>query len=225
MSIKCVLFDFDGVIADTESKNIEYCSKAFRHFGINLTAQEKASLIGSHDSNIIKLLLDRAPRSVSLEEYQQVRAISGNSYEDEQVIPEPGFVRLAVFLHSLGIKIGIVSSTRSALILKALNRMKIVSLFDLILCGDMTQKHKPDPEPYEEAIKILGFSPYECLIFDDSKLGIRAAVLSGAKTIAYTGATKGQDISEAEYQLASFDDFYKLAKQQPEWQIYSNNNL
>ena len=63
--ITCVLFDFDGVIADTEVSNFEYYRKAFYYFDVELTDEDIHRLIGTVVPQYEKVLLARAPRPVT----------------------------------------------------------------------------------------------------------------------------------------------------------------
>lgn len=60
MPIRCVLFDFDGVIADTEERNADYLASALAHFGVRLTEADRSALVGINDSSLLEALLKRA---------------------------------------------------------------------------------------------------------------------------------------------------------------------
>lgn len=209
---KCVLFDFDGVIADTEESNSEYCAKAMLHFGVVMTTEDKKSLVGAHGPSVIQRLLDRAEQPATMDDFLRIRAASGNTYEDGDLKAEPGVILLIEALRAAGVKTAVVSSTRAKLILAGLNRLHMLPLFDIVLCGDMTEKHKPDPFPYQKAMEMLGVSPEETIVVEDSPIGIHAGVSSGADVIAYTGGTVKQDIHEAPYSASSFDAFFDLIR-------------
>lgn len=66
MKKKYVLFDFDGVIADTEESNSHYLGLALKEFGVELTEKDKQRLIGTHDQELLIEFLSRAPRKVTV---------------------------------------------------------------------------------------------------------------------------------------------------------------
>ena len=68
---KYVLFDFDGVIADTEESNGNYLGLALKEFGVELTQKDRDRLIGSHDSHILLGLLERSPEKITMEQLLQ----------------------------------------------------------------------------------------------------------------------------------------------------------
>lgn len=62
MPIRCVLFDFDGVIADTEERNADYLASALAHFGVRLTEKDRSALVGINDPSLLEALLKRQKR-------------------------------------------------------------------------------------------------------------------------------------------------------------------
>ena len=144
MPIRCVLFDFDGVIADTEGRNADYLAAALAHFGVRLTEADRSALVGINDSSLLEALLKRAEMPVTLEQLQTERARRGNYYENgADLHPQPGLREFLSALRAQGIRTGVVSSTRSQLILTALDRLHLVSQFDVVICGDMVTRRKP----------------------------------------------------------------------------------
>ena len=209
--LKCVLFDFDGVIADTETSNFEYYGKALARLGIRLTDADISALTGTVGRTYEEKLLARAPRPVTHEDLMEKRAEVGNTYENGELCPAAGVKELIVILRKRGIRTAIVSSTYTKLIITALNRMGMMDLFDLILCGDMCRAEKPDPECYRMGMCGLNAKPEECIIVEDSENGILAGKRSGAYVIAYTGNTVKQDVSQADFEIASFEPAEQLA--------------
>ncbi len=209
--ITCVLFDFDGVIADTEISNFDYYRKAFHCFGIELTDEDISRLIGTVVPQYEKVLLSRAQQPVTHEQLAQKRAEIGNTYENGELIPSPGVKELIVELRRRGVRTAIVSSTYTKLIVTALNRMGMTDLFDVILCGDMYEKAKPDPQGYLLAMQYLNARPEECVVIEDSVNGIQSGKRSGAYVMGYTGSAVKQDVSQADRAVASFEPAEKLA--------------
>lgn len=206
MDDRYVLFDFDGVIANTEESNCRYLEKVLGCFGIMLTDKDRRALIGTNDQGNLIRLLERSPQNVSVEQLLRRRREVGNTYEDGDIRPMPGLIPMIICMRETGWKTGIVTSTSSRLIVTALNRMKMTSLFDVIICGDMCDRKKPDPEGYLKAMAFLNASPDRCIVFEDSTVGIRAAKAAGAVVIAYTGSGIEQDVSQAD---AVLDDYAK----------------
>lgn len=210
MEKNVVLFDFDGVIANTEERNKEYLEKALSAFGIRLSEEEKYNLIGKNGKAVVSRILEKSGQNVTMEELAQKRKETGNTYENSDIRPMPGLISLIVSLREKGWKTGVVSATSTKLIIVALNRMEMMNLFDVIVCGDMCEKSKPDPESYLKAMSLLGAEPDECVVFEDSTTGIRAAKLAKAAVIAYRGSGIFQDVHEADYVMDSYEESWEI---------------
>lgn len=210
-AIRCVLFDFDGVVADTERSNIGYLERALAVFGLGLNEEQRRALIGVNTLDVIRPLLAAAEPPVSEEELAWVRKQQGNTYEDSpQLCTLPGFRELLSRLRLRGVKTGLVSSTSSRLILAALNRLSLTGQFDLILCGDMVERKKPDPECYRRAMTLLDIPPEACAVVEDSPVGISAGRASGAYVVGYEGGQIRQDTGLAHARIAHFSECAEL---------------
>lgn len=211
MQLKCVLFDFDGVIVDTEPHNADNLAKGLAHFGVVMTDEEKKAQVGKNDRDAMLQILSRAKVKVTMEDLSAYRDKIGTYYETgEDFEAQPGFRAALAEIRSAGLRTAVVSSTRSKLILTALNRLGLLSSFDTVVCGDMVEKHKPDPECYFKAMEWLGAKPSECLIVEDSPYGIHAGKAAGATVVAYTGSSYEQDTHEADFTIAHFNELPKL---------------
>lgn len=207
MELRCVLFDFDGVVADTEPSNNRYLEQALAVFGLKLNDEQRLALIGVNGLDFIRPLLASAEPPVSDEAYLAVRQKQGNTYENSPDLKaQPGLRDFLGLLRSAGIKTGLVSSTSSRLILAALNRLGLADQFDAILCGDMVRRKKPDPEGYLRAMELLQIPPECCVVIEDSPVGIRAGLAAGAWVVGYEGASVPQDTGLAQDRLKSFFD-------------------
>ena len=207
MELRCVLFDFDGVVADTEQSNNRYLEQALAVFGLKLNDEQRLALIGVNGLDFIRPLLASAEPPVSDEAYLAVRQKQGNTYENSPDLKaQPGLRDFLGLLRGAGIKTGLVSSTSSRLILAALNRLGLADQFDAILCGDMVRRKKPDPEGYLRAMELLRIPPECCVVIEDSPVGIRAGLAAGAWVVGYEGASVPQDTGLAQDRLKSFFD-------------------
>ena len=106
----------------------------------------------------------------------------------------------------------VVSSTRTQLIVTALNRMQLLRSFDVVVCGDMVQTPKPAPDSYRLALRWLGLDAGQCLAVEDSPTGLQAAKAAGLQVVGYTGGSIRQDTSRADWTAASFDAIARLLK-------------
>lgn len=213
MKLKGVLFDFDGVIADSEAEVFQYLKKAFIPYGVSLTEKDKLNYIGTNGYQCIQDIIDRNHLKLTVEKLLEEKQKLGNYYEDsEKLAPMPGVIELLQQLKQGGIKTGLVSSTGSRLILAALNRINLIPYFDVIICGDMVKERKPSPEGYRKALSLLKVEKDNCMVFEDSPTGIRAARAAGIVTIGYKGSEILQNTSEADTQIHEFFECLEIEK-------------
>ncbi len=217
MKPDCVLFDFDGVIADTESSNARYLGKALAVFGVAVTPEDERRMVGVNDREILEELLQREGYAViraysgTVERLLEERRRQGNTYENEPSLsPMPGLLPFLWRLRAAGIRTALVTSTSSRLILAALNRMGMSALFDAILCGDMVEKRKPSPEGYQKAMALLGAAPERSIVIEDSPVGIRAGKSAGALVAAYKCGSFSQNTSQADFEIWDYEDCLSL---------------
>lgn len=205
MPIRCVLFDFDGVIADTEERNADYLASALAHFGVRLTEEDRSALVGINDPSLLEALLKRAETPVTLEQLQAERTRHGNYYENgADLHTQPGLREFLSALRAQGIRTGIVSSTRSQLILTALDRLHLVSQFDVVVCGDMVTRRKPIRNLIYEQRSFWGLPPtivWSSRILPQASGAGKAA---GCTVLGYTGSSIRQDVSAADFALSDF---------------------
>ena len=203
--LRCVLFDFDGVVADTEPSNFYYLEKALGVLGISLNDEQRRAILGVNDLEVLRPLMDAAVPPVTPERLAEEQRRQGNTYEDSaELQPNPGLRELLARLRQKGIRTGVVSSTSARLILAALNRMGLTGQFDVVLCGDMIRRRKPDPEGYRRAMELLGVRPEDCAVIEDSPAGIRAGLAAGAYVLGFAGSSLVQDTSRAHVRIGSF---------------------
>lgn len=210
MDVECVIFDFDGVISNTEESNCEFLQRALEEFGILLTDEEKYNLIGTSDRKILENILRKSSSDVSMEELTSMRAMIGNTYENTDIKPMPGLTAMLQSLQKSHIQMAIATSTSTRLIMTALNKMHLISYFDAIVCGDMCTKRKPDPEIYNKTMAYLNRNPEDCIIIEDSTAGITAGKRAGAYVIAYSGSGLEQDRSGADCLVETYEACQKV---------------
>ena len=195
MKKQYILFDFDGVIVNTEPQNAHYLQETLKSFGVYMDHEELKGFIGVNSRE-----------NVSWEMYQKRRKEMGNTYENDAICPMPGLQELFQWMKGRNLKAGLVTSTSAKYIITALNRIKMTDYFSVIVCGDMCEKRKPYPDGYLKAIQLLQAEKDEVVAIEDSSTGIHAAIQAGIDVIGYTGSGIKQDTGEATAVFSSFQD-------------------
>lgn len=186
------LFDFDGVIADTEPLYVELDRRAIRHFGYDPTDEEVLSFVGHPSEVLAPELLARHGISITTEQYLEVWDADGMIYGSPDLEPSTGLRELWDELVARGTKIGVVSTTPCSSLVRALNHFQLLSHVSVIVGRELAGERKPSPEPYQTALAYL--APGEknpelrALAVEDSRAGITAARAAGIYTVQYLGA-------------------------------------
>lgn len=205
MQKKCVLFDFDGVIADSEPAAFAYMQKAFEKYGVQLDVKACQRFMGTAEMLVLDTIIKEYNLPLTAAEALQKCRNLGNYYEDNpELAPMPGCKEFICALRKRGFLTGLVSSTESNLILAALNRLGMSTFFDVLVCGDMVKHKKPEPECYLKALAHLGVQAEQAIILEDSPTGIRAAKKTGALVVGFKGSVIWQVTSAADVEAADF---------------------
>ena len=211
--IKCICFDMDGVLLDSEVGAFEIMRKTLSRLNVELDIEELLKYIGKTSAQIANELVAKYNMGITGEQLRDKYRETGNFYADsDDVVPMPGLVKFLEVLRMDGVKTAVVSSTSSKNVITALNRMGIVKYFDAVICGDMVTNPKPDPEGYLKAAKLVDVLPNDCLVIEDSPHGISAGIAAGMTVVGFSGSEIQQDISRAAMKAASFDELLCMYK-------------
>lgn len=180
--IKALLFDLDGVIVSTEKNHFEAWRETARKLGIAFSEHDNESLKGVNRVDSLKQILKLGNKTVSAEEFDSLLVFKNDMYLDSITTLSkddllPGVHDLLLHAKSMGIKIGLGSSSKNAPMI--LTRLGITNLFDVIIDGNGVKHPKPDPEVFLNGAKALAIAPSDCLVFEDAFSGVAAAKAGG----------------------------------------------
>jgi alpha,alpha-trehalose phosphorylase len=208
---KAVIFDLDGVIADTAVVHHAAWAKLAGEIGVPFDDVIGERLKGVDRRGSLDILLERATRDYT-EVEKQALADRKNDYYRQQVErlgPEnllPGARSAVESVRQAGLKIGLASASRNAPML--LQRLGIAELFDCVVDANLISRSKPDPEIFLAAANALGVAPGECLGVEDAAAGIASIHAAGmvAIGIGHAQALAGADVvlpSVAKFDIGS----------------------
>ena len=205
--IKALIFDFDGLILDTETPGYNSWKDIFKNLGYNLKFQDWAPKIGNplHDTeNKILLKLKKTPTEI-----EQIKVKRNTLYKNllEKQALRPGILKLLKNAKNLKLKIGIASSSDKNWITKHLIKYNILDQFLIIISKDDVSQIKYAAEIYLKALKALKIdNPKEALAIEDSPIGILAAKSAGITCLAYpNNLTKNLDLKAADMILENLE--------------------
>lgn len=175
--IKAILFDFDGVIVDSEKIHMQTFNEILSlHVPENRWYQEFA---GTGSRKIIVKLMKEHSMEGDAGELVEKRRELFRQYLD-RIKPLPG---MKEFLQSTSQKKAIVSGGHRSYIEALLDMMDIRKFFGFILSAEDTPYRKPDPKPFLIAAEALGVKPEECLVIEDSYSGCQGARAAGMRLV------------------------------------------
>lgn len=201
----CVLFDFDGVLVDSEW--LAFCQTRTLlagQFGVQLQPEDCLRYIGGTGPQMAQSLVERFALPVTPDQLLDALSRANTLYESDALTLMPGALAFLQALRQNGVHTGLVSSTASRHILSAANRLGLTGRLDVIVCGDMVHHAKPDPEGYRTAMSLLHASPDQCVILEDSPVGLQAARAAGALTVGFCQSQLKQDVRSADVRASSY---------------------
>lgn len=206
-AIRAVIFDFDGLILDSESPNFAAWCAVFEARECELTMDDWAAEIGTVGSVApLALLQERVGTPIDEAAVQQER----RAYRDELLAVEvvrPGIHAWLDEACSLELGIAIASSSEYDWVDPHLRRLGLRDRFAHLSCYGDGAAAKPAPDTYLAACSALDVSPHEALAIEDSPNGVAAAKAAGLVCVAVPNAiTARLDLGEADVQLASLAD-------------------
>ena len=206
--IEAVIFDMDGVLADSEPLYHLSMNQVLQAHGHSLTNEDNRIILGTTVIHTWKWLKDRFGLDGELEEWIGVydRIILKNLKEN--VEPSPGLYDLLDSLKARGLPIGLASSSQANWVDTVLTTLDVKDRFSVVVSGDMVTNGKPAPEIFLKAAGELGAEPSRCLVFEDSPHGIQAGKSAGMTVVAVlTDLTRDLDLSLADRRIESLSDF------------------
>jgi HAD superfamily hydrolase (TIGR01509 family) len=195
-----VVFDFDGVILDSENAEFEANRRIYERCGITLTPEEWCECIGVWSEDEEDQWCRRLQRRSAAAPDPAAYAAERRRLFTELIAGEPmrGIVPLLDQLHDAGIPAAIASSSPARWVIPAATNLGIAARMQAIVTGEDVIRRKPAPDIYLEAIRRLNAAPDRCVAIEDSGPGVQAAAAAGLKTIAVPHwLTVSHDLSAA----------------------------
>lgn len=206
MPVKGIIFDFDGVIVDTESAIYESWAEVYREHGETLALADYVNCVGSDFLTFSpeELLESRLGRKVDWPEVTARKDLRIREALATQ--PERPGVRELLGQLDGRFPLAIASSSSREWVEGWLHRLDLLTHFAATRCRDDVERVKPDPALFVKAAEALGHAPSDCLVIEDSANGVKAARAAGIGRVivVHNPITNGADFSAAD---AVFDCF------------------
>lgn len=214
-NIKACIFDLDGVIVDTAIYHYKAWKRLANHLGFDFTEEDNEKLKGVSRVRSLQLILEWGGVAKSAEEQTALAALKNSWYVEmiQQMKPNeilPGAKEFLEAVRSAGLKTALGSASKNSETI--LKKVGLISLFDVIIDGNLVTASKPDPEVFLKGAETLGFLPPQCVVFEDAIAGVEAAVAGGMKVVGIGDekTLKGADLVIAGLHEMNIDKLNKL---------------
>ncbi|NLM96417.1 MAG: HAD family phosphatase [Halanaerobiaceae bacterium] len=206
--LKAVIFDMDGVIIDSEPIHSRLNMELYRKLGFELTVEEYSKFVGVSIKDQWYILKEKYDIKESIEELIEMQ---NTGLIDEisvlEIEPIPGIRELLAELKKENIKTALASSSTLSYINAVLEKFALTDCFPLIISGENLERSKPHPAIFLKTAEKLNLTSEECVVIEDSRNGVTAALEAGMKCIAFSNPNSGkQDISKADIIVNSIEE-------------------
>lgn len=206
---KAIIFDFDGVLVDSEAHWPTASAAIFAAFSDRpWTSEDDSRIVGHSVENVHAMMLKDYGLSMTFPEYEEVVWREGRRIYESFAEPMRGVADVLARIRRLGAPMAIASSNDIACINAALKRIGLDGTFAGIASrNDTPGRTKPFPDVYLKAATILRANPADCVAVEDSPAGVAAAKAAGMYCIALVSHHNGNhDLSAADERIGHYDE-------------------
>jgi HAD superfamily hydrolase (TIGR01509 family) len=184
MPIQALIFDFDGLILDTETAEFEVLAELYGEHGHELQRDRWVLNLGTHGQvdlyHELAVLAARPLDLATLRERQRARYLE----RCDGLAPRPGLIDLLEAARERGLALAVASSSDADWVEGWLTRHDLRAYFGCVRTRDHVRQVKPAPDLFLSAAECLGIAPSGCVVFEDSPNGMRAAAAAGMRCVA-----------------------------------------
>jgi len=217
--LKAIVFDFDGVIVDSEPLHYRAFLNIAERFGVRFTYQEYLErYVGYDDRDAFRVMLGLKPGETGsatdqqrVSELVEAKAEAFEKVVAEGVEPIRGVIEL-IQAAAAAVPIAVASGATSRDIQLILGRLGLAPHFETIVSADMVKRSKPDPASYALAVQALakrhpaaGIEPDVCLAIEDTAAGIESARAAGLMTLGLTTTAPAARLHRAQRVIEHFE--------------------
>jgi beta-phosphoglucomutase len=214
--LRVVIFDFDGVITDSEILHFRSFNQALVPYGVKITTKDYyKDYLGLTDLDLFKSLVDKGLLAVDADGIKNLAKQKSRAFEklakDEGRIIE-GVRDFLQMLRQNNIPMAICSGALLAEIELILEDAKLRSFFDVIVSAEQVKKNKPHPDGFLLTLTKLNetskdvIHPSQCIVIEDSHWGLEAARAAGMHTVAVTNSYDADELGPAEKIVAKLSE-------------------
>lgn len=195
MNFKCIIFDCDGVLVDSESMSIGILLKLGKKIGFKLDKATALELFsGVALQQILQYMEEQSQQEFPPNIIKQYRYLTYEAFR-QNIQAVPGIQEV---LENLAVPFCVASNAPQEKIRLNLGLLKLLPYFgEYIYSAYDIESWKPEPDLFLYAAKNMGFAPKDCAVVEDSLAGVQAAITGGFTVFGYAQGKKAQTLAEA----------------------------
>ncbi|MBP0001883.1 MAG: HAD family phosphatase [Cyanobacteria bacterium SID2] len=204
---QAVIFDLDGVLADTEPLKFAAYQQVFRQvYGVELPESD-VGWRGMKEQSVIEYWFDKFQLTGEVKPLVRAKREAYQTLLHQGSIPAvPGSVEFVRHLDTTAKRFGLATSSSRREATTVLDGLNLSSSFKVMTTRDEVQQLKPDPEVYLKTASALNVPPEDCMVFEDSQSGVKAAKAAGMFCIGLTTSFSIEALSQADRTIANFTE-------------------
>ena len=209
MLVKAIIWDMDGVVADTGEAHFLAWKALFAELGREVTREQFLETFGMSNLPILRLWLGEGVADAELNALAKRKEELFRELIRDHVQTLPGVLDWLERGRARGYRQVVASSGPMANIVALLATLKLGDYFDALLSGAFLPRSKPDPALFLHAAAAVGASPRQSLVIEDGIVGVEAALRAGMRCIAVTTTHPAEKLSRADLvveNLAALDE-------------------
>ena len=215
--LQALLFDCDGIIADSEAHWNQIDREHLAAFGVpDYRGQLKEHIIGTSFQKSIGFYREHFGITAPLDEMLAHRTDVAARFYAQEIPLYPGTRETLEACRALGLKMAVATSSVGRLIRPFLQRHHIEAYFDFIVTGEQVENGKPHPDIYLVAAAGVATEPAHCLVIEDALAGLESGRAAGARTVALPDP-RWHDVAlfagQADFQIEELSELVPLVRE------------
>lgn len=205
---KAVIFDFDGVVVDSEPLHMRTFQETLEPLGVKIEPSRwYKEFAGTGSGRIIQKLFDDFNVNENAQKYVEIRKKLYASYVKKGMLElKPGIREFLGKLEEKKVKIAIASGGHNSNICLVLSKFDLSDFFKIVVGSEDSKRRKPYPDPFLIAAERLGVKPEDCIVIEDSIPGAKAAKSAGMELVVMKSPAC-KDLNSDVLIINSFSEF------------------
>lgn len=209
--VKAIIFDMDGLVIDSEAGYVAAWRQTALAMGYQIDEDFALGLSGANAEQVKAYLLEKLGNDFDLAQFSELSSEHWLAHVEQQGIEvKRGFFTLLDLIQQQNLAFCLATNSRRLQALRCLKLAGLENVFSLVVARDDVVTGKPAPDLFLKAAEILGHAVEDCLVLEDSPIGIAAAVAAGAPCY-YLPSQAVKDDWASQQAVAVFDDLEQVA--------------